>query len=83
MASAIQRNALAENAVFAAFPTETGTDKCHQRHHHAAKQAITHRDMGHNDTRNRPKRSAKQAVSGCVSARFAHKVHAAAATQRA
>ena len=54
MASAIQRNAMAENAVFAAFPTETGTDKCHRRHHHAAKRAITHRDMGHNDIRNRP-----------------------------
>ena len=81
MASAIQRNAMAENAVFAAFPTETGTDKCHRRHHHAAKRAITHRDMGHNDIRNRPKHSTKQAVSGRVSAHFAHNTHAAAATQ--
>ena len=81
MASAIQRNAMAENAVFAAFPTETGTYKCHRRHHRAAKRAITHRDMGHNDIRNEPRRSAKRAVSGCVSARFAHNTHAAAATQ--
>ena len=81
MASAIQRNAMAENAVFAAFPTETGTDKCHRRHHHAAKRAITHRDMGHNDIRNEPRRSAKRAVSGRVSAHFAHNTHAAAAAQ--